>query len=70
MRFLGVFALIHPFFWFCSIVFAVRRALPRNNVPPVLTALKEAKNLLERDETIYIPNFGDYWANLAMCAHS
>ena len=69
MRFLDVFNLILSLIGFYAIVFSLRLLLPRNIVPLVLTALNEAMALLERDEAIYIPNLGDYQANLAMCAY-
>ena len=69
MQFLDVFNLILSFLGLYGIVFSLRLLLPRNIVPLVLTALNEAMALLERDEAIYIPNLGDYRANLAMCAH-
>ena len=67
MRFLDIFSLILSFLGFYGIVFSLRLLLPKNVVPLVLTALNEAMGLLELDEAIYIPNLGDYRANLAMC---
>jgi hypothetical protein len=70
MRFLDVFSLILSFLGFYAIVYSLRLLLPRNIVPPVLTALNEAMALLECDEAISIPNLGDYRANMATCAHT
>ena len=70
MQFLDVFSLILSFLGFYGIVFSLRLLLPRNIVPLVSTALNEAMALLESDEAIYIPNLGDYRANLATCAHT
>jgi hypothetical protein len=53
-----------------GIVNSLWRLLPRNIVPLVLTLLNEAMALLEHPGAIYIPNMSDYWANLAMYAHS
>jgi hypothetical protein len=70
MQSLDVFNLILSFLGFYGIVFSLRLLLPRNIVPLVSTALNEAMALLERDEAVYIPNLGDYRANLATCAHT
>ena len=66
---MGYLDLILSFLGFYGIVFSLRLLLPRNIVPLVLAALNEAMALLERDEA-YIPNLGDYRANLARCAHT
>jgi hypothetical protein len=70
MRFLDVFSLILSFLGFYGIVFSLRLLLPRNIVPLVLTALNDAMAILERDDAVYIPNLGDYRANLATYAHT